>query len=197
MSGKTYINSKVLKKVEKVENNIFNNSNDLLNENTKLSPIINHIPCFLVRNENSTKDEISTQNTFHSHINKQTNINKSYNMQDENKKDKTKILNKNSKITHLNNFINNKFFRQYSPNFEIKNKNEIISYSNKRKQINNKFNYEIFLNNTKKLLNNINRKKVIINPKNILSGIKKKKFLNHLYFSTDNFYEPNDIGEKM
>ena len=197
MSGKTYINSKVLKKVEKVENNIFNNSNDLLNENTKLSPIINHIPCFLVRNENSTKDEISTQNTFHSHINKQTNINKSYNMQDENKKDKTKILNKNSKITHLNNFINNKFFRQYSPNFEIKNKNEIISYSNKRKQINNKFNYEIFLNNTKKLLNNINRKKVIINPKNILSGIKKKKFLNHLYFSTDNFYEPNDIGEKI
>jgi hypothetical protein len=120
------------------------------------------------------------------------------NIKEENKKDKTKILNKNLKKTHLNNCINNnRYFRQYSPNLKLNNKNEIISYSNKRKQINNtKLNYEIFLSNKKKFVNNINRKK-LINPKNILSGIKKYKIFNNLYFSTDNFYESNSIEEKL
>jgi len=203
--GNKYMNSKELKKIEKEEDNIFNSSNDLLNENIKLTPMINPIPCFTVKKENSTKDEISTQNTFYSNNinsnNNQMNTNISYNIKEENKKEKTKILNKNLLKTHLNKCINNnRYFRQYSPNFEINNKNEIISYSNKRKHIinndNNKFNYEIFISNKKKFVNNISKKK-LINPKNILSGVKKHKFLNHLYFSTDNSYESNNIEEKM
>ena len=80
----------------------------------------------------------------------------SYNTKEENKKDKTKISNKNLKKTHLNNCINNnRYFRQYSPNLEINNKNEIVSYSNKKKQINNKLNYEIFLSNKKRFIPHI------------------------------------------
>ena len=196
--GNKFITSKESKNIEKEEDYIFNYSNDLLNENIKLSPIVNPIPFFTVKKENSTKNEITTQNTFYSNNNKQLNINISYNIKEENKKEKTKILNKNLKKTHLNNCINNnRYFRQYSPDLEINNKNEIVSYSNKRKQINNtKLNYEIFLSNKKKFVNNINRKK-LINPKNILSGIKKYKIFNNLYFSTDNFYESNSIEEKL
>ena len=191
------INSKALKKTEKEETNILNktnNTNDLLNENTKLNPMANPIPFFKIKNENSTKDEISTQNSLYSNINKQININISYNIQEENKKNKTKVLDKKMKKTHISNYMNNKYFRQYSPNFEINSKNEIISYSYKRKQINSKFNHEIFFSNTKKVENNKNKKK-IINPKNILSSFKKKKILNHLYFSTDNFYDPDNLDE--
>ena len=195
--GNKFITSKESKNIEKEEDYIFNYSNDLLNENIKFSPMVNPIPFFTVKKENSTKNEITTQNTFYSknNNNKQMNIN---NIKEENKKDKTKILNKNLKKTHLNNCINNnRYFRQYSPNLELNNKNEIISYSNKRKQINNtKLNYEIFLSNKKKFVNNINRKK-LINPKNILSGIKKYKIFNNLYFFTDNFYESNSIEEKL
>ena len=74
-----------------------------------------------IRKENSPKDEISTQNTFYSNINKSLNINNSYNIIEENKKEKTKILNKNLKKYFLNNYIknnNNGFFRQYSPNYQ-------------------------------------------------------------------------------
>ena len=197
--GNKFINSKELKKIKKEEDYILDYSNDLLNENIKLSPMINPIPCFTVKKENSTKDEISTQNTFYSNNNNHMNINTSYNIKEENenKKDKTKILNKNLKIAHLNNYIyNNRYFRQYSPNFEINNTNQINSYSNRNKLIHNKMNYEIFFSNKKKLVNNINKKK-IINQKYVISGIKRNKFLNRLYFSTDNFYESNNFEEKL
>jgi len=197
--GNKFINSKELKKIKKEEDYILDYSNDLLNENIKLSPMINPIPCFTVKKENSTKDEISTQNTFYSNNNNHMNINTSYNIKEENenKKDKTKILNKNLKIAHLNNYIyNNRYFRQYSPNFEINNTNQINSYGNRNKLIHNKMNYEIFFSNKKKLVNNINKKK-IINQKYVISGIKRNKFLNRLYFSTDNFYESNNFEEKL
>ena len=85
--GNKYMNSKELKRIEKEEDNIFNSSNDLLNENIKLTPMINPIPCFSVKKENSTKDEISTQNTFYSNNinsnnNNQMNTNISYNIKD-------------------------------------------------------------------------------------------------------------------
>ena len=175
--GNKFITSKESKNIEKEEDYIFNYSNDLLNQNIKFSPMVNPIPFFTVKKENSTKNEITTQNTFYSNNNKQLNINISYNIKEENKKEKTKILNKNLKKTHLNNcIINNRYFRQYSPDLEINNKNEIVPYSNKRKQINTKLNYEIFLSNKKKFVK-----------------IKKYKLFNHLYFSTDNFYESNNI----
>ena len=66
--GNKIINSKKLKNKEDDEDLIFNYSNDLLNENIKLSPMINPIPCFTIRKENSQKEEISTQNTFYSNI---------------------------------------------------------------------------------------------------------------------------------
>ena len=59
------INFTRIKKSKKVDDYIFNTStNDLLNENIKISPMINPIPCFTVKNENLTKDEIASQNTF-------------------------------------------------------------------------------------------------------------------------------------
>ena len=192
------INSKKLNQ-EDPEEDFINYSNDLLNENIKLSPMINPIPCFKVKNDNSIKDEISTQNTFYSNDKQNMNINTSYNILDDDRKDKTKILSKNLKKAHLNNFIiNNRYFRQFSPKLES-NKNLINSYSNGNKNIiinNNKNNYENFINNKKKLVNNINKKRMV-NPKNILTGIKKHKFLDNLYFSNDNFYEPNKIEEKL
>ena len=100
--------------------------------------------------------------------------------------------------------MNNRYFRQYSPNLELK-KDQINTYNNKQMNNsnssnntsdNNKINYEIYINNKKKFINKINKRKRI-NPKNILTGIKKNKLLNHLYFSTDNFYEKSNIDEKM
>ena len=190
------INNNYLKKLEKSDDNIFNYSNnDLLNENIKLSPMINPVPCFTVKNDNSQKDDITPQNTFYSNLNKRMNINISFNSKEEDKKEKTKILNKNLKKAINNNINNNRYFRQFSPDYEL-NPNQINSYNNKNKYINNKINYEIFLSSKKKLINNINKKK-INNSKNIITGIKKHKFLNHLYFSTDNFYESNLLEEKI
>ena len=190
------INNNYLKKLEKSDDNIFNYSNnDLLNENIKLSPMINPVPCFTVKNDNSQKDDITPQNTFYSNLNKHMNINISFNSKEDDKKEKTKILNKNLKKAINNNINNNRYFRQFSPDYEL-NSNQINSYSNKNKCMNNNINYEIFLSSKKKLINNINKKK-INNSKNIITGIKKHKFLNHLYFSTDNFYESNLLEEKI
>ena len=192
------INSKKLKNKEDDEDLIFNYSNDLLNENIKLSPMINPIPCFTIRKENSPKEEISTQNTFYSNINKNLNINNSYNIIEENLKEKTKILNRNLKKTFINNYIknNNVYFRQYSPNYQLDNKNKIIYYSNKSKLIPNKINFGNYISNKKKFINNVNKKKKFP-QKNIITGIKKHKLLTHLYFSTDNFYDSNVLDEKI
>ena len=192
-------------KNEKPDEDFINYSNELLSENIQISPMINPIPCFTVKNESSTKEEISSLNTFYSNNNKKLNINISYNSSNDKKKEKTIILNKNFKNLHLNNLImNNRYFRQYSPNLELK-KDQINTYNNKQMNNsnssnntsdNNKINYEIYINNKKKFINKINKRKRI-NPKNILTGIKKNKLLNHLYFSTDNFYEKSNIDEKM
>ena len=197
--GNKFINSKIIKQTEYDDDLIFNYSNDLLNENIKLSPMINPVPCFTIKKENSPKDEISTQNTFYSNINKSLNINNSYNIIEENKKEKTKILNKNLKKSFLNNYIknnNNGFFRQYSPNYQLNEKNKLIYYKNKSKLIPNKINFGNYINNKKKFINNINKKKKV-QHKNIITGIKKHKLLSHLYFSTDNFYDSNILEEKI
>ena len=196
--GNKIINAKKLKNKEDDEDLIFNYSNDLLNENIKLSPMINPIPCFTIRKENSPKEEISTQNTFYSNINKNLNINNSYNIIEENLKEKTKILNRNLKKTFINNYIknNNVYFRQYSPNYQLDNKNKIIYYSNKSKLIPNKINFGNYISNKKKFINNVNKKKKFP-QKNIITGIKKHKLLTHLYFSTDNFYDSNVLDEKI
>ena len=197
--GNKFINSKIIKQTEYDDDLIFNYSNDLLNENIKLSPMINPVPCFTIKKENSPKDEISTQNTFYSNINKSLNINNSYNIIEENKKEKTKILNKNLKKSFLNNYIknnNNGFFRQYSPNYQLNEKNKLIYYKNKSKLIPNKINFGNYISNKKKFINNINKKKKV-QHKNIITGIKKHKLLSHLYFSTDNFYDSNILEEKI
>ena len=191
------INFTRIKKSKKVDDYIFNTStNDLLNENIKISPMINPIPCFTVKNENLTKDEIASQNTFYTNLNSNKNmsINISYNMNEEeiSKKDKTKILNKNIKRSINNKINNNRFFRQFSPNLELS-----INTSNKnRNVIYDKIKNEIFLSNKKKQISNIARKK-LPNQKNIFNGIKKHKLINQLYFSTDNFYDSNLLDEKI
>ena len=197
--GNKFINSKIIKQTEYDDDLIFNYSNDLLNENIKLSPMINPVPCFTIKKENSPKDEISTQNTFYSNINKSLNINNSYNIIEENKKEKTKILNKNLKKSFLNNYIknnNNGFFRQYSPNYQLNEKNKLIYYKNKSKLIPNQINFGNYISNKKKFINNINKKKKV-QQKNIITGIKKHKLLSHLYFSTDNFYDSNILEDKI
>ena len=191
------INFTRMKKSQKVDDYIFNTStNDLLNENIKISPMINPIPCFTVKNENLTKDEIASQNTFYTNLNlnKNMSINISYNMNEEeiSKKDKTKILNKNIKRSINNKINNNRFFRQFSPNLELS-----INTSNKnRNVIYDKIKNEIFLSNKKKQISNIARKK-LSNQKNIFNNIKKHKLINQLYFSTDNFYDSNLLDEKI
>ena len=191
------INFTRIKKSQKVDDYIFNTStNDLLNENIKISPMINPIPCFTVKNENLTKDEIASQNTFYTNLNlnKNMSINISYNMNEEeiSKKDKTKILNKNIKRSINNKINNNRFFRQFSPNLELS-----MNTSNKnRNVIYDKIKNEIFLSNKKKQISNIARKK-LSNQKNIFNGIKKHKLINQLYFSTDNFYDSNLLDEKI
>ena len=190
------INFTRIKKSQKVDDYIFNTStNDLLNENIKISPMINPIPCFTVKNENLTKDEIASQNTFYTNLNlnKNMSINISYNMNEEiSKKDKTKILNKNIKRSINNKINNNRFFRQFSPNLELS-----INTSNKnRNVIYDKIKNEIFLSNKKKQISNIARKK-LSNQKNIFNNIKKHKLINQLYFSTDNFYDSNLLDEKI
>ena len=191
------INFTRIKKSQKVDDYIFNTStNDLLNENIKISPMINPIPCFTVKNENLTKDEIASQNTFYTNLNlnKNMSINISYNMNEEeiSKKDKTKILNKNIKRSINNKINNNRFFRQFSPNLELS-----MNTSNKnRNVIYDKIKNEIFLSNKKKQISNIARKK-LPNQKNIFNGIKKHKLINQLYFSTDNFYDSNLLDEKI
>ena len=191
------INFTRIKKSQKVDDYIFNTStNDLLNENIKISPMINPIPCFTVKNENLTKDEIASQNTFYTNLNlnKNMSINISYNMNEEeiSKKDKTKILNKNIKRSINNKINNNRFFRQFSPNLELS-----INTSNKnRNVIYDKIKNEIFLSNKKKQISNIAQKK-LPNQKNIFNGIKKHKLINQLYFSTDNFYDSNLLDEKI
>jgi len=193
------INITKLKKSQKEDDFFLNTStNDLLNENIKLSPMINPIPCFTVKNENLTKDEISARNTFYSNknVNKNININISYNMDEEiiSKKDKTKILNKNIKRSINNKINNNRYFRQFSPNLEL-SINQITKNKN-RGMLNDKIKYEIFVSNKKKLISNITRKK-LNNQKNIFTGIKKHKLINPLYFSTDNFYESDLLDEKI
>ena len=191
------INFTRIKKSQKVDDYIFNTStNDLLNENIKISPMINPIPCFTVKNENLTKDEIASQNTFYTNLNlnKNMSINISYNMNEEeiSKKDKTKILNKNIKRSINNKINNNRFFRQFSPNLELS-----INTSNKnRNVIYDKIKNEIFLSNKKKQISNIARNK-LSNQKNIFNNIKKHKLINQLYFSTDNFYDSNLLDEKI
>ena len=204
------LNNKELRQKDTEDDVNYDYSDDLLlNENLELSPI-NPIPCFTVKSETSQK-EISSQITFLSNNSKNINISKDSNNKNNNKKDKTKILNKNFKKSHINNISNNKYFRFYSPNIsqnpkifksenaELIHPHNIITennFSNKQNK------YEIFLSNKKKFISNINKKN-IINSKNLIPNntnninIRRHKFLNHLYFSTDNFYESKFSEENL
>ena len=189
------INEKEFKKKEIEDNFNFDYSNDLLNENIKLSPMVNPIPCFTVKSESSSK-EVSTRVTFYSKNSKNININISTDnnkKEEDNKKNKTKILNKNLKKARLNLISNNKCFRRYSPIFDknqkiFKSQNPELTSFNITETNNNKNNtYEIFINKKKKLINNINKKNLLNN--NNIPTTTKHKFINHLFFSSDHFYE--------
>ena len=134
-------------KIENDEEYICEYSNELLNENIKLSgiisPFINPIPCFVVKNENS-KNEITSRYTFCTNLKTQINFSKNRinlkkeneNIQNyeknENEENTTEI--DNNEITKISNkdlkksFINNKYFRPHSPNIECKKNNDTIKY---------------------------------------------------------------------
>ena len=167
-------------------------SNELLDENIKLSPFINSIPCFTIKNENSKK-EISTRLTFCNSLKTKISymdnkINQNYDdnndINNNNKKNKIKINNKNLKKSYKD----KKFFRANSPNLERNKKNIFNSYNQQIHTDNNidnnrLINYEIFLDNKKKLITKINKKN---NSKKILSPKKRPKAKNYLYYSLDN-----------
>ena len=213
-------------KIENDEEYICEYSNELLNENIKLSgiisPFINPIPCFVVKNENS-KNEITSRYTFCTNLKTQINFSKNRinlkkeneNIQNyeknENEENTTEI--DNNEITKISNkdlkksFINNKYFRPHSPNIECK-KNKLLKSDNFEIRLNNnnnnysfKDNFESYFNNKNKLPDNINKKNLNNNSNQIFNSIKKQKIINHLYYSTDAclsimFNQKNDNEEK-
>ena len=98
------INEKELKKKEIEDNFNFDYFNDLLNENIKLSPMVNPIPCFTVKSESSSK-EVSTRVTFYSKNSKNININK------EKKRTQWKDEDLMEKIELVNNWKNTNWFQ--------------------------------------------------------------------------------------
>ena len=188
------LNSNNLYKIDNDEDFICEYSNELLNENIKLSgiisPFINPIPCFTVKNDNSKK-EISKNGTFFKNMKTQENLNNKENNNENNKsgvpynlKEKSKILNKDLNKS----LINNRYFRAYSPYLDKKQnklfKSDNLDLFSNNINSTNIINYEKFINVKNKLINNSDKIK-INNTKPILS-CKKKYIKNHLYYSTDN-----------
>ena len=115
-------------------------SNELLNENIKLSGIIspfliNPIPCFTVNNDISKK-KIDSKGTFCKNIKTQIDIinNKEKNNQNKYKNECNAITNgksQNTKILKRNikkpNITNNKYYRPHSPSIDRKKNQFFIS----------------------------------------------------------------------
>ena len=174
-------------------------SSELLNENIKLSgiisPFINPVPCFTVKNENAKK-KIAQRGTFFKNIKTQENL---YNKENNNKnnidnndendlKEKPTLLTKNLNKSH----INNRYFRAYSPYLDKKQNKmfksgniECINSSNKNNT--NIIKYEKMVNIKNKFI--IDDKNKLNNTKHILSCKKKYNIKSHLYYSTDNCYD--------
>ena len=190
-------------KIENDEDFICEYSNELLNENIKLSGIIspfiiNPIPCFTVKNGNSKK-KIDSKGTFCKNIKTQIDIinNKEKNKQNNNKNEyndksqKTKILKRNIKKPNIN---NNKYYRPHSPFIDRKINPIFISENLELSSCksNNNNNYELYLNNKSELVETITKNTNKINySKPILSCTKKRKIKNYLFYSSDNYYGEN------
>ena len=199
-----YINiNKSLYQKENDDNLLCRLSNELLNENIKLSvkipPFINPIPSLTVKNNNPKKTIISGKGTFCKNLktqsnilhNKENNINNSndiiYISIDKNKREKAKINNTNVKKTH----INNRYSRLGQAYFTSKN-NKIFTLENidlNKINNNNEIYYDLFLYNKKNLITSFNNN-ILISSKRVLSNKKRKKVKkpNHLHYSTDNSY---------
>ena len=206
-------NNDIYKKEIEDNNFLCEFSSELLNENIKLSsiksPFINPIPCFQVKNDNSKKQIIKKKGTFSKNLKTQVNflnnleintnnINDIDNNTDIDKSEKTKILSKNLKKSHINNRYHR---RPHSPNFETKDNkifksqnfefvnvnNNMHTNSNINTNINsNEAHSQLLFNNKNQINRNINRNK-LNNSKPLLSCRKKNKTKSHLYYSTDNF----------
>ena len=186
------INSNSLYKIENDDDIICEYSNELLNENIKLSgiisPFINPVPCFTVKNENYKK-EIASRVTFYKNLKTQINSNNGKKEDNYDKSLKTKILDNKIKKSH----INNKYVRPHSPNLDQKGNKLLISDNLKiTTEANEKKNFELFLNKSK-FFNCINK---INNSKPILSSSNKQKIRNQLFYSTDNYYGLQNINKE-
>lgn len=195
------INSKNIK-IDNNEDFICEYSNELLNENNKLSgkihPFINPVPFFTVKNDNPKN--ILTRGTFFKNLKTQQILNNKENnkennivstLQKEDLKEKyTKINNKDLNKSNINNY-----FRAYSP-FLYKKQKKIFNSQNFDTNINNInntsfLNYEKMLKDKSKLIKTFDRNKKS-NSKPILSCKNNYRIKNHLYYSTDNCFS-NDI----
>lgn len=178
---------------EEEDDFIYDYSTELLNEN-KLSGIltsspfiINPVPCFTVKSENS-KNEIKTRFTFCQNLKTQINLSKSKNQKSIDNDDNNNIFKENTKIINKNfrkSQNNKRYFRPYSPNLERK-KNKLFSSENqiiRNTKVNkNRISYEIILDVKKKSnIDKINNSKDIYRKKNY-----KKK--NRLFYSTDDYF---------
>ena len=186
-------NKNNLIKIEDEDDFLYDYSTELLNENKlsgilTTSPFINPIPCFTVKNENSKK-EIKTRFTFCQNLKSQINMTKSKNQKSIDNgnnnnvlKEKTKIINKNLKKSQMK----KRYFRPYSPNL-VRKKNKLYSSENQiicNSKVNkNRKSYEIILDVKKK--SNIDKRN---NSKEIIYRKKNQKKINHLFYSTDDYF---------
>ena len=185
------LNSHRMHKIENDDDFTGEYSSELLNENIKLSgmisPFINPIPCFTVKNENYVKKEIKARYTYCKNLKNQINLSnkkdetKNENEIDEYFKDKTKIIGKKLKKS----LISNRYF-PHSPILE-RNKNKLFKSDNEKGYL---INYEFFHNNKKKHLGNMNRNnhknKTTYKLKPVFSYNQKQLINNKIYYSIDN-----------
>jgi len=185
------LNSHRMHKIENEDDFTCEYSSELLNENIKLSgmlsPFINPIPCFTVKNDNYIKKEIKARYTFCKNLKSKINLsnkkdeNKNENELDDYFKDKTKIIDKKLKKSH----INNRYF-PHSPILERK-KNKLFKSDNENNCL---INYEFFHDNKKKYFGNLNRNnhknKTTHKLKPVFSCNQKSLINNKIYYSIDN-----------
>ncbi len=177
-------------------------SSELLNENIKLSgiisPFINPVPCFTVKNDNTKKKEekISKKCTYCKNVKRRINYitnkeNSDINDIDTNidKSEKTKKIKKNQNLK--NTPVSNICYRPHSPIYETKDNKLFKSENLCINDSNNRIKYELLINNNKQIITNANANNIDKNKENISKSIisckKKIKVKNLLYYSTDNF----------
>ena len=203
VSHKKIINSNISLSTKENDDNFLGQfSSELLNENIKLSgiisPFINPVPCFTVKNENSKKEIINKKCTYCKNVKTQMNLNNKENndindvQTNIEKSEQTKKLNKNNNLKNTPNNNNNRYYRPHSPILESKDNIIFKSENLDLKNDNNLgINYELFNHNKNniKFITNINNndKNKLNDSKNVLSCKKNIKIKNHLYYSTDNF----------